>query len=634
MNYDFATIAIGCTLLGIYFLRPKFNDMSVMLFQVMVICVLITAVSKIGVGLLISQNDDATFIRYLYLLESMYWFSIHLSIIIYYRYILNLVKKRNFLIHENIICWIAIIIDGSFIFSTSHNHFSFYYTINRDFVPGPYFMVLNLISAMIMIATLYEAVVHRDQLSKLQKTAVIIFNIAIITTTIIESRALSVNLVSFGSILYLFVLYVSIQNPENFVVPELECFNGDALLNVCAESGNRKRVALIFRLDGYNYVCQRLGSEEARRLEKKVVSSLLKLCGSKHVFRIKEGEYVLWLPQQEERINRIVEAIREEYHDNRRIGHLTIALKPVLFGVKFPLVAGESKDLMDVISFARTMTVDYQSDVIKYINKDFIEKRRYKDQVAQAIKRNVKSNRFDVLYQPIYNIIDNKIVGAEALVRLEDDTLGKISPEDFIPIAEEIGYIIKIDEIVFTKVCQLCKNIEQRELEIRRIQVKLPNVEVFHENLADKLIGILETYHVNPKKIGFEVSETEELEYNRNLNKNLEKLDKIGCETVLDDYGSGYSNLNYLLDERLGTIRIDKEILYRASNSEKALQILDHLVKMLRKLGYKVLLEGVETKKQVDMLKEIGVDYMQGHYFSFPLSEDEFIKLVEKQQKK
>ena len=236
-----------------------------------------------------------------------------------------------------------------------------------------------------------------------------------------------------------------------------------------------------------------------------------------------------------------------------------------------------------------------------------------------------------VYYQPIYSCEKQRITGAEALVRMKDEKGNFISPEDFIPIAEKNGCIYRIGEFVFDSVCRTMKKIEPEYYGIEKIDVNLSVMQCMQRNMAESLLSIAQSYKVDLKHINFEITETASADYPEVLKQNMLKFDEAGIELSLDDYGSGYANMNYMISLPFKMIKIDKGIVWAAFSSAKVMMALRATITMIKSLGMTVLAEGVETEEQKIWLEENGCDFLQGYYFSRPIPQDEYVELLETQ---
>ncbi len=245
--------------------------------------------------------------------------------------------------------------------------------------------------------------------------------------------------------------------------------------------------------------------------------------------------------------------------------------------------------------------------------------------IERALESAIREKRFDVVYQPIFSIKERKMVSAEALVRLYDPVIGNIPPDVFIPMAEKNGSILKIGNIVLTKVCEFISINKPENFGIKKIGINLSAVECMQENLNVQIASIMKRYGVDPDAVYLEITETAAVNSYERLRETMDGIIEVGTSFALDDYGTGYLNLDSIIKLPFKIIKIDKSLIWSYEENNNSHVILTHLIAMAKDLGMKVLIEGVETDDQKQLVERIGADYIQGYYFSKPLKPADFL---------
>lgn len=223
----------------------------------------------------------------------------------------------------------------------------------------------------------------------------------------------------------------------------------------------------------------------------------------------------------------------------------------------------------------------------------------------------------------------------EALVRLKDtETVGFVSPEIFIPIAEKKGMIMDIGKIVFEKVCHFFREHNLGKMGIDYIEVNLSSIQCVHPELPSQLKNIMEQYEINPRYMNLEITETASVESGEMLQKNMFYLREMGCSFSMDDFGTGYSNLSQMAEVIYDLVKIDKSLIWPCfdNKNSKSSAILKNVIHMLLELNVNIVAEGVETREMADYLIAQGVTYLQGFYFSKPLPENELVLFLKENQ--
>jgi EAL domain-containing protein (putative c-di-GMP-specific phosphodiesterase class I)/general stress protein CsbA len=263
----------------------------------------------------------------------------------------------------------------------------------------------------------------------------------------------------------------------------------------------------------------------------------------------------------------------------------------------------------------------HASDIIN--SEDF----RIKNNMDAILNRAINEKKFEMYYQPIYSIKDGRFVSAEALIRLFDDEYGFVSPGVFIPAAERKGLMIPIGDFVLDSVFRFISENDFAELKLSYIELNLSVAQCLQADLADKILALEKTYHVNPGRVNLEITETTYENIGDITDMNIKRLSENGFSFSLDDYGTGYSNMHRISRLPLKIIKIDKTMVDDMEN-KAGMSVLTNTVSMMKDINKEIVCEGVETKEQFDRLAALGVDFIQGYYFSKPLSAEQFVAFI------
>jgi EAL domain-containing protein (putative c-di-GMP-specific phosphodiesterase class I) len=234
----------------------------------------------------------------------------------------------------------------------------------------------------------------------------------------------------------------------------------------------------------------------------------------------------------------------------------------------------------------------------------------------------LQEGQFRLLFQPQYNK-DEKIVGAEALIRWEHPERGLITPDQFIPLAEENKLIIPLGEWVIEQVCMRLR--EWTKLEY--IAVNISPVQLHNEDFVERLRKILLPHEANIRRLMLEMTEGIMIENVEETTKTIRSLQKLGIGISIDDFGRGYSSLVYLKNLPLNQLKIDKGFVSDIEKDPNGKVIVGTIIAMATHLNLDVVAEGVETERQMEFLRDQGCNKYQGYYFSYPLTVKQFTKL-------
>ena len=263
----------------------------------------------------------------------------------------------------------------------------------------------------------------------------------------------------------------------------------------------------------------------------------------------------------------------------------------------------------------------------KELSNMFLRKIQLENDMRQAIS----NNEFEMYYQPKYSLFEEKITGFEALIRWNHPRDGVVSPAEFIPLAEETGFIIQIGEWVTKESIKQLKKWHTLGFKDLTVSINLSAKQFKDVNLRKTIIDVIGETQIDPTCLEVEITETAalyDMEYAKYL---LHDLRTLGIKVSLDDFGTGYSSLNHLKSLPINNLKIDKSFIDDILKEEKGEQIIRSIISLSHAYKIKVIAEGVETKQQLQFLKQENCDEIQGYYISKPLPVNEVENLFNKQ---
>lgn len=321
----------------------------------------------------------------------------------------------------------------------------------------------------------------------------------------------------------------------------------------------------------------------------------------------------------------------QEYLNHITYNQIELQLETTLCVVKCP---DEINEIDKIISFGNNFfrTIE-KRNVVTYLNQeehttDF----KLRNELDGIIKEAIKNEKFQIYYQPIYNVKTKKFTSAEALIRLHNDEYGFIPPSLFIPAAETSGAIHQIGDIVIKKVCNFINDHNLEKIGLEYIEINLSVAQCLEQNFAEKFINTLEENGIDKNKLNLEITETATNFDKETTNKNINVLSRYGLTFSLDDFGTGYSNIKRVSSMPLSIIKLDKTFVEEYQKNEMSI-IIRETVDIFKKMNKHILVEGIEDKKAFEHFAEIGCDYIQGFYFSKPLPEKQFIHFIRENNK-
>ncbi len=247
--------------------------------------------------------------------------------------------------------------------------------------------------------------------------------------------------------------------------------------------------------------------------------------------------------------------------------------------------------------------------------------------IDSIIDEAIKNNQLLVYYQPIYNVKSDKYYSAEALVRLNHPEYGLIPPGIFIPQAEKTGKIIQIDNYVFESICKFIASDDFKKSGLKYIEFNISMIDCVSPYLYSNIIYTMEKYGVTPDKINIEITESYDSLNEKVAKENIKKLKDYGISFSLDDYGTGYSNIERFSILPITNVKIDKSLV-DSSTDDKMRIVLKNTFNLIKSLERETIIEGIETEEQSKRFIDFDCDNIQGYYYSRPLPYDEFIKFI------
>lgn len=327
--------------------------------------------------------------------------------------------------------------------------------------------------------------------------------------------------------------------------------------------------------------------------------------------------------QAEDFAERINEKLKKGYKYN----DMFINLLPIICITRCPQ---DIEDVDSVMRFGGELAEHEYTGRVLYA-RDIYNKERYDlmRDMDMILEKAFAENRFEVYYQPIYSIDSGKYNSAEALLRLNDDMYGYISPEIFIPAAEENGMIHKIGKFVLEEVCRFIAGEKFKNLGLEYVEVNLSVIQCMSSELSEDVRAVMERYGVSNEQINLEITETAAAYAQTTIMDNINSLTDYGIAFSLDDFGTGYSNMKRIASMPFAIVKLDKTFA-DIDTDDKMMKVVKNTISMVKDMNMKIVMEGVETEESLREFSNLGVDYIQGYYFSRPLPQDKFISEVKR----
>lgn len=554
---------------------------------------------------------------------------ISLVIVAYFILKYTICQMEDQIKHIKLTLWIVRIIIAAYMLLSLFMPVLYHVERNGIYTYGAY-VILTYFVAVLIVAICIVYLVSLWRHMKSEKSRSITFMLfCLCMATAIQFFNNELLLISFSLSVAMMYMYIYLENPNDYIDKVSGIFNLDAadiFLNNKLEKNDHINFITI-EITGIKFINETFGSESGNELLK-TVGQFLASINDTFAFRMSGAVFSVAFFGSEKKFDQIVNTIEQRFKENFSILDIDTVL-PVRYCIfKHNNIKLSISERIELIRYFMNDKEIKETDGKIIIDELAIQERFNKQKIEKALNDAINNGEVIVNYQPIYNNKLDKFTSAEALMRIKDKDGKFIPPDIFIPIAEKNGLIIKLGMNLFEQVCELIQKNDLQNTSLEYIEVNLSVIQCMQQDLADKLLMTMKKYDVPPSFINFEITETAASNSESTLLSNMKKLLGENSSFSLDDYGSGYSNINYVLDLPISLMKYDKNMIWSYFDNEKGRVILNYTVNMTKELNLKSLAEGVETKEQYEQIKQLGIEYTQGFYFSKPLPPDEFVKKI------
>lgn len=326
------------------------------------------------------------------------------------------------------------------------------------------------------------------------------------------------------------------------------------------------------------------------------------------------------------KMDETVSQIRKVFKQPIQVNGFVFTLD-ILMGIcDYPIHAKTADSLLECIQSAinyAKIHQGFEADGIIAYNDTLLKLRQREGRILHLLKNSIRDKSLEVWYQPLFNLKQNAFTAAEALVRLPDGEGGYIDSGEMIRIAEKNGLVSQIGEYTMLHACGLMRE-QGWELGLEKMGVNLSVQQLLVEDGITRIAKLIKQTGVNPRSITLEITETVLIQSIEKAEGILKKLSEMGLHIALDDFGIGYSSLNYLMNLPVDSLKIDHTMTGRITESFKQFTLLQAIVKMADINHISVVVEGVETREELELIASTNAVYVQGFYYSRPLPPEKF----------
>ncbi|MBR7080954.1 MAG: EAL domain-containing protein, partial [Treponema sp.] len=504
-------------------------------------------------------------------------------------------------------------------------HIVFTIDSNLNYTKGPLLAPMYLAALFYLVLCLVLIIRYRLTLSISRLLLLSAFTSIILASTLIQLFIPRLLIECFVQITMTLCMLITVDNPSEIFSLTTGVYNRSTFLqdNLNFIRNKVSYKLIIVKILNEEYHMATLGYSFMQEILRSIAQWLVLITNEDCVYDCNNGNFAIVLYGQKLRKSeQILTYLSNRFSTDWLHKDVILSLETQICDIDIP---GDVNTLEGIVTIVDSTGIK-QNTKVSIIKREQLSFMQRQKAIQNSISYSLDNNLFQVHFQPIWDVNANKIHSAEALVRLHDEELGFIPPDEFIPIAEKSGSIIAIGQFVFEEACKMFSIEQLSGIGIDFLEVNLSPVQCNNKKLSQIFQNTCSHYNLKPSSINLEITESAAINSHDNFLQTIKDLHSAGFTFSLDDYGTGYSNASYIFSMDFDIIKIDKTILWEAEKSESALIILQNTVRMIKELNKKILVEGVETKSQKDLMVQMGADYLQGFYFSKPLPKQDFIE--------
>lgn len=644
IEYDVAAILLSlAVMLGFFRKKILFTNLS-KVFTILQVLVITSALFDI-ITIIFIERPELIPVWLQYVLNICYHSPYQLMAPVFYKCIAtaafqNEANSKKGGVSDWLI-WLPCIFTQLLIFTTPITHAFFYFNENLEYCHGfPWFYVSYASSGFYLLMAIAVSFKSKNKLSFNQTATVYLYTVAVIIALLIQMFFPNQLIVSFVSSLGVMLIFLSLDDPSNYLDKNLHTFNSQAFELVVQQLILQKKEVSFFamQIKDLDHINESLGRRNTDKFLTFFSHRVLAASGKKSVYRITGSRFAVLLPSDKKKQKSVVRKIKAAFSQPFEIDAFSITPSMAMTIFSYP---EDADNLDDVMLILENTLADVSEDSIGTIvpaNPMILEKKRRNYNINQSLKDAVIKQSFEVVYQPVYSVEKNRFTSAEAFVRLRTSEDKYLEASEFIGIAEQSGLVLEIGDIVLQKVCQFIKNSKITELGIEYISINLSIIQCMQARFSESVIKYLDKEGIDGSRINFEVTEAAAVVATETLKENMHILQNRNVGFSMDNYGKGYSNILCLSDFSFKRVKLDKIMISCIPSenegiNESGLSILKHTIKMVNSLNMKVVAEGAENLQQCNQLIDAGCDFIQGYFYSRPLSGDEFVSFMYRQKK-
>lgn len=529
-------------------------------------------------------------------------------ILLYYILSFTPMMKKTILVVLALPALIGVLI----MFFNPYTNFYFYFNEQLEYVRGVGNIYLY-INAIIYTTISFIIVIYYRKCLGLSLFATFIIILFIMDACLTYQYFYPKNvIIGMGAVISQVMLYLAMENPDIYRDTLTGVLNEKAL----HEKGTQSYLLMI-SMNDFKLINDIFGRNFGDDILKRFAEFLIHETDKQRVFRLYGDIFVIMVDEEEESINlatKVEERTKEEWSVNGISVRLSVKL-----GLMQPLNYQNNEKLYTMLEHAISVMKKSDSKSLYVIDEEEKENLARNATIQRGIADIISKGHIEMAYQPLYDI-NGKLYAIESLARMNLVKYGYISPEEFIRMSEMNGSIYRLGNVIINEVLTFVHENRERFNKGISVAINLSVIQIMRPAFARSLIALLDERKIAYEWIVLEITESEAIYSDPTVMENLQLFKKTGLRLAMDDYGSGYANLNNMIDIPFSTIKIDKQVVWNSMHNRKAKIILINTIRMLQQLDFEIVAEGIETEEHLEQMKRLSINLYQGYFYTKPLS--------------
>ena len=627
VTFNLAALIIAITCLFYTLVMRKKMRLKNKLFLSFIIIVMINSLTVMSAEPLAASGLDQNVKHILFVVLQFLYFFTHFAIAPLFALYICLVcnvtyrfpRKAQFFIVLPFYILELLVITNPF------THFVYTYDLDLTFHRGPGVYIAYVQAAFYVMFSIVALFLYWNTLNRLKKIALVYFFFLVIVGTIIQMLFIEIKCELLCEAIGLMGLMIVLENDDDRHDMATGAYNRNAFSRDIASyfKYNRRFFTICIRIINADVYRKITGYENFENILSNIVNYVKDLDQTLDIYRCSNDCFLIIYPDvDKDSADKMSERIFERFTHEWEIADNKVLLKVCILQAYSP----DQFSSLDNLFSISDSTIDKESDrVLSEHDLDFLLRRA---EVDKAVRRGIDSKAFKVYYEPIYTKNDHSICGAQAVLRFSDFELGEIAPSEFLPIAEETGMIEELGWFVIDEALYFLGGGITEEMGLEFIEISLSSLLLIKSDFAARIRGLLNRYTVSPCRVKFDITEHAASTDQDILENVMDELSKDGVRFVMDEYGTGFFNVQSASSLEFEGVKIDAHMLRAAGEQGPNRIIFENRLRMINQMGKKISINNVDDVGLLEVVENIKGDFLKGRYFSDAVTKNEFIAIL------